>query len=237
MGGAVYGEVDLTDDLLRVLKVAAKFALARGAELPADVRDVLFGKAAGDMGSINATYHDAITQALIDYFEGGGSVTSPRNSFRRATLTAFQDAFDLGYSDGGGELPVDEEATAWLNARTNEEFGNIDGLFEQAKEFRKDKEFDYFSWATSRADGYSSAAMSVYNSAVLMAKKNQMLTWRLGQTESHCSTCSELNGNSHRASWYISRDYIPRKPGASMECNGYNCDCRLETKDGKEVTI
>jgi hypothetical protein len=214
----------LTDDLLRILKVAAEFALKRGAELSAD------------MGAINAAYHDEITQALIAYFEGG-SIAAPKNSFKRATLTAFQDAFDLGYSDGGGELPVDAEANAWLEARTQEEFGNVDALFEQAKELRKDKEFAYFDWVTARADAYSSTAMSVYNSAALMAKKNQMLTWRLGMTETHCSDCSELDGNSHRASWYISHNYIPRKPGSSTACQGFNCDCRLEDSDGNEVTI
>jgi len=225
----------LTDDLLHILKVAAAFALKRGATLPADVLKTLALKAS-DMGSINATYHDEITQALITFFEGG-TIAAPKNSFKRATLTAFQDAFDLGYSDGGGELPVDAEANAWLEARTQEEFGNVDALFEQAKELRKDKEFDYPDWVAARADGYSSTAMSVYNSAALMAKKNQMLKWNLGQTEKHCPTCSDLDGKWHRASWYRSHNYIPREPGAAMTCGGYNCDCRLTDKDDNEVTI
>jgi hypothetical protein len=109
--------------------------------------------------------------------------------------------------------------------------------FAEAKQLRKEKDFDYFTWATGKADGYVSTVLSIYNAAVLLAKKNQMLTWNLGETEKHCDTCLKLDGGSHRASWYIGHDYIPRKPGASMDCKGYNCDCSLTDKDGEEVTI
>ena len=71
----------------------------------------------------------------------------------------------------------------------------------------------------------------------MMGKGKQMLTWRLGNTEVHCSTCASLNGKRHRASWFISHDYIPGKPGAAMDCQGYNCDCALVDDEGIEVTI
>ena len=114
--------------------------------------------------------------------------------------------------------------------------GNIDGLFDTAKELRG-TDFDYFSWASARADGYTSTVLSVFNEGVLMGKGNQMLEWHLGETEEHCDTCAKLDGNAHRASWYRDHDYIPRKPGAAMICNGYNCDCRLTDRNGNEVTL
>lgn len=193
--------------------------------------------AIGDMTSINAEYHDAITDALLSFFERTRNVVGAANAMKRACSTAFNDAGDTGWIDGGADLPRDEEAVNWVNTRVAGEFVNIDSLFEQARELRDEPGFDYFSWITARADAYTSAALSVYNGCVLLAKGNQMLTWHLGNTEVHCDTCFKLDGNSHRASWYISHDYIPRKPGAGMDCHGYNCDCSLTDRDGNEVTL
>lgn len=193
-------------------------------------------KAADDIASINARYHDAITSALVAYLEGG-SIAAPRNKFKREMTQAFGDAFDLGWQDGGETLPFIGEALDWYNARVDSEMVNIDNLFQQAKQLRKDKEFDAFAWATARADGYTNTILSIYNTAAMFAKGKTMLTWHLGQTEKHCSTCSSLNNKRHPAAWYIERNYIPRQPGADMECNGYNCDCYLTDKNGNEVTL
>ncbi len=192
-------------------------------------------KAASDLTSISASYHDAITQALVSFFEGG-SVQSSRNQFRRAAVEALGGAFDVGYADGGGSIPADPDALEWLNARVEQEFGHIGTMYQQAKQIKKDGG-DWFAWVTERADGYTRTAQSVYNAGRMWAMGNKVLTWHLGATEEHCDTCAELNGTNHRASWYIAHDYIPRKPGASMECGGYNCDCSLTDKKGETVTV
>lgn len=193
-------------------------------------------KAAGDINQIMASYHNAISELLITYFEGS-TVTAPRNAFKRAIVESLGAAFDLGWVDGGQEMPVDGDALDWFNARIESEFGFIEVLFEQAKQLRKEADFDFLPWVNARADGYSKTALSLYNAARMFASKNQMLTWELGTTEKHCDTCKSLDGKSHRATWYLARNYIPRTPGASMDCGGYNCDCRLKDKKGNEVTI
>jgi len=194
-------------------------------------------KQAEDISDINATYHDAITDILTDYFENSGAISGPKNDFKKVMVEAFGSASDAGWVDGGQELPLDDDALEWFNARVSAEFGFIDELFQQAKELRKEEDFDYFSWVSQKADGYTAAVMSVYNAALMLAKKNQMLTWNLGGTEKHCDTCKSLDGKRHRASWFINRDYIPRKPGAAMLCGGYYCDCELSTDDGEVITI
>jgi hypothetical protein len=193
-------------------------------------------KAGGDLGAINKAYHDAITAALLTYLEGG-SVTGPRNAFRRAMVEALGAAFDMGFSDGGGELPIEGDTLDWFNARIEQEFGFVGALFEQAKQLRKEEDFDALAWASTHADNYTRTVSALYNSGQMHAQKNKMLTWELGNTEKHCSDCAKLNGQSHKASWYLSRNYIPRQPGASMACGGYFCDCRLKDKNGDEVTI
>jgi hypothetical protein len=187
--------------------------LSRQARIAFDIK--------ADISETNAEYHDEITQALIDYFEGA-SITTSRNAMKRAMIQAFGDAFDAGWIEGGGTLPIDEDAMSWLEDRLNQEAMNIDGLFLQAKELRKlGEEFDYFTWLTARADMYTQSAASVHNAARLLAN----------------NTCQKLNGQRHRASWYIERNYIPGKPGASMDCGGFRCRCFLTDKDGNRVTI
>lgn len=191
---------------------------------------------ADDLSSINNRYNKAIVSALIDYFEGGG-VAASRSEIKQAIIEAFGDAFDTGWVDSGGELPIDDEALSWVEGRINQEFDYVDGLFADAKQLRKNDNFDYFTWSTQRADGYTQTLASIYNAAALIMAGRKMLTWRLGETEKHCDTCLKLDGQRHRSSWFMDHNYVPRQPGAGMDCGGYNCDCRLEDDDGNEVTI
>lgn len=227
-------------NLRESLGQAIEYSKAQGIDIPVDLylRAFKVGaiKAKGSISDSGAEYHNRITEALTTFFEGG-SITAPKNQFKRAVVDAFGSVFNQGWTDGGQDLPVDGEALNWFEARVNQEFGNIDLLFEQAKELRKDDSFDFFSWVTARADSYTSTLSAIYNTAKLFASKNKVLFWRLGNTEKHCDTCLKLDGQSHRASWYIARNYIPRMPLASMECKGFNCDCHLEDKEGNEVTI
>lgn len=225
----------LQDTLMK----AIQYADANGIEIPLELRlrcRCVVVKAVRDVGSITAGYSDTIESALTTYFDGG-SVSSPRNQFKRAAVEALGDAFDTGYSEGGGELPVSGDPLEWLNARIEQEFSHIDSLFEQAKQLRKEEGNDPGLWIAERVDGYTRTVSALYNSGQLWAKKNKMLTWRLGNTEKHCKSCSKLDSKRHKASWYLARNYIPRQPGASMECGGYFCDCHLEDDEGNEVTI
>jgi len=233
----------MSDDLHTSITKAFEYLSTNSIEIPSEllvrarVKGVSF-KAYVDGGveAINARYNNEIIAAMVTYFEGGAA-TAPKNQFLQAMTEAFNGAFDTGWVDGGQELPLDEKVATWLISRMEQERGYINDLFQQIKELRNDKEFDYFTWATNKAGRYTSTVLSVYNAAALMAKKNQILTWHLGNTEKHCDTCLALNGNSHRASWYIDHDYIPRKPGAAMDCGGYHCDCKLKDKSGDEVTL
>ena len=223
---------NLSTEILRSLH----YRRENGLPTPPDVVTRAL-KAAGDITAINAYYHDEITQALIKYLEGG-NVTAARNLFKKSTSNAFNDAFDMGYVDGGAELPTDADANDWLNARKEAEFGFIETVFQSAKELKKEDGFEPFAWASARADGYTATLAAIYNSGRMWAKKNQLLKWNLGATEKHCPTCQKLaEGPTHRASWFLARNYIPRQPGAAMTCGGYNCDCMLTDKNGDEVTL
>lgn len=231
-------------DLRESITQAFAYLDSHGIPVPVDLLmaakakgiNIKAGYIEGGVPEINARYNREIVEAMTSYFEGG-SVTAPRNQFRGAMVEAFNSAMDTGWIDGGQELPLDDDAAAWLANRLSLETGYIDEVFTQIKQLRSEDGFDFYSWVVAKANRYTNTVMSVYNAAAMLAKKNQVLTWELGNTEKHCDTCLSLNGKSHRAAWYVKYDYIPRKPGAAMDCAGYNCDCKLKDKNGDEVTI
>lgn len=190
----------------------------------------------GDLPSINASYHDAITRILTGYYTRG-NVTAPRNEFNRAVNDAFNLAFELGWKDGGGGLPIDEAAQDWLNARIEQEFGYVKMMFTQAKQLRKDKEFDFFAWVTERADGYTRTLKEIYNTARLMAMKDQMVTFDGDDGEESCPDCQRLKGKRHRISWFINNNYVPPF-GAGLECHpGRRCQHGLMNDKGEWLTV
>lgn len=193
-------------------------------------------KAAGDISAINRVYHDAITRELLAYFDGG-PIGSSRNGFKQATITAFSDAFDSGWLDGGAELPVSDDALDWIEARIAEEFGYIEALFEQAKELRRDRDFDYFRWITARADGYTNTLREIYNQARLMVMTNVMVTFTGESGKEPCKDCKRLYGKRHKLSWFIKNDVVP-PAGGGLECSpGGHCKHRLVTDAGEVLTI
>ena len=191
-------------------------------------------RAASGYDGIRNTYWAEIYDAVEGYLTSDKPVTSFKNAMKRAMVEAFGGATDLGYEEVGGEPPLDDDTLAWLNAQVDQESGFIDDLFAKLK---KSDGLDPIDEAFARADGYTKTLDAIYAEAKMRGDKNKILEWELGETEKHCSTCSNLNGQKHKASWYISRNYIPKKPNADMECKGYNCDCRLKDKNGNEVTI
>lgn len=221
------------------LAQAIDFADENDIELPNDIRirarQLGVIKAGDDLPSISAQYHNKITVALVSYFEGE-SIVSSRNSFKRAMVDAFGAAFDLGWVDGGGELPVDENALDWFNARVNAEFGFIDMLFQEAKELRRDKDFDYFAWITARADGYTRTLKEIYNAGRVRAMDDIMVTFDGDDGAESCDTCQKLKGKRHKLSWFVSRNYVPPF-GTGLDCHrGGRCQHYLMDSKGNQIT-
>jgi hypothetical protein len=152
-------------------------------------------------------------------------------------ITAFGDAYDLGWVDGGQDLPVDEEALSWLEARLNQEAGYIDMLFQEAKELRKDKEFDFFAWTTARADGYTNTLKEIYNNARVRAMQDVMVTFAGDDGAESCDTCQKLKGKRRKLSWFIANNYVPPF-GSGLDCHkGGRCQHGLMDDKNNWVTI
>lgn len=186
----------------------------------------------GSYPTIRAVYRSNIAQAMTEYLASDKPSTSYKARFSRAMSDAFLDGFKRGYEETAGSLEdVDPEAYAWLASRQDAELGYIAELFVSLKAARD--EFwrgemdanDLRLLVQQRVDGYAASLDAVYNAGRMWGAKNRLIIWHLGHTKEHCKTCARLNNARHRAKWFIARNYIPRRPGAAMECGGYQCGC------------
>jgi hypothetical protein len=184
---------------------------------------------------IRSDYWAVIYDSVEGYLTGNSPVTGFRNRSATAMSEAFTDAVYEAWYQAGAELPLTDDAASWLSERIGAERLNIEGMFDRLK--KEWEGIDPIAEANARAEGYARTLDALYAEAKMRGMKNQMVTWHLGATEKHCDTCSKLSGKKHRISYLIDNNYIPRKPGAGMECNGFNCDCRITDSNGKEVTI
>jgi hypothetical protein len=192
-------------------------------------------KAAGYAG-IRTVMHGGIFGSVFGYLSGG-SLADARGRMSIVVSEAYIETADAAYQDGGGELPLDPDTAAWAREQLAAQLAYVDELFADLKELRKQGDFDAGAIAIARADGWTRGLDGFFNEAKLRGSNNKMVTWHLGATEKHCKTCASLDGKRHKISWFVDRNYIPRKPGADLECGGYRCDCTLTDDSGNELTI
>jgi len=194
-------------------------------------------KQADDYMPVRNELWSTIYENVYDYLTSDNTVRTYQNAVKQSIVESYSSTGDIAYQDGGGDLPVDEDTSSAITSEMNAQINYVDGLFQTLKQLKKDGEYDANSEATDTADRWSSALDGFYNTIKLSGAGNKMLTWNLGDTENHCGDCSSLDGQRHRASWFLGKGYTPRKPGSNTECGGYHCDCSLTDDDGEEFTI
>lgn len=188
---------------------------------------------------VQAEYQDKLYVLMQDYLQGSSPITAYRNEFDRYVNDAFTFAFIAGWADAGADQLTDE-AQNWLNDRIASEQEFVASLFPQLKALRDDDEIDMddkLAAAQAHAEGYTQTLVGVYANGKMMGEPERVGQWELGATEQHCGTCSDLNGKKHPLSWYLDNGYIPQEAGSStLECGGWNCDCRIiDPKTGEQL--
>ena len=199
----------------------------------------------GEYAGIRNEYRSTLYAEIAGYLSGSGTVAKYKNAVRRAVNAAFNDASDMGYVDGGGSLPSDPATNEWLNNRVAAEFANVDTLFTQLAELRKDPEFqksETMEIAETRSDGYSVTLDGIYNESKVRGAGNKNVMLTFGGEDGHtkgfpCRTCRKLKGQRHRANWWIKRGYIPYPGNENFECRTYQCKHFLYTDDGSLFTL
>lgn len=191
----------------------------------------------GDFTTSQVAYNDAVYTIVRDYLDGSDRATSYKTAFKRNMVEAFASAVENGVLDGGGELPLESDEDALLTNAQSSELGNIDSLFESLKTLRDAGTVDIENEAQARADGYTSTMVGLYNQAVLMAMKNKMVTFEGDDGVNSCDSCQWLQGQRHRASWFIDNGYVPPR-GENIDCSpGGKCEHKLVDDEGNQVTV
>lgn len=187
-----------------------------------------------EMDVIRSTFEEALFDAFIGY-ASGGAVTKWRNAAGRAVLEAHSDAFYRGYEEAGAE-ETEPDDDRWLTGRQREQVEFLAGVFAWIKE-QRDAETITEDAIRARVEQWAQGLDATYSEGKLRGDKSQVLIWHLGETEDHCATCARLDGQRHKARWYLDRDFLPGKAGAAMNCGGYRCGCYLTNKAGETVTL
>ncbi len=186
-------------------------------------------------------YYRIFNGGLYEFLIGNRDASTLRSDLKAAAKEYLRRAFVTGYletSDAEDETEIEADDLAWIKARITEEYGYISQLVKdmQRTDVSGLTRQEIRAIAEPRAEGYRSTLHAIYNEGRLRGAKNQLLTWHYGDTQ-HCDTCLKLNGKKHRAQWYLDRNYIPGRPGADMDCGGYQCQCYLTDKKGKRYTL
>lgn len=203
---------------------------------------VLAELSVGDYAPIRSAYKMEIAGAVMEYLlTDKAKITKFRNAFKRAITDNFQAAFYQGYTDGGGDpkeaAPEDE---AWLTAKINAEFGHVDMLFQQLKEFKADPDTqvsDYQAEAEKRAEGYARTLDGVYSEGKVRGSKDIMLTFGGNDGEESCKTCQRLQGQTHKKSWWVRRGLVPTRGNMNYDCGVFNCQHFLYDNKGNIYTV
>jgi len=188
-----------------------------------------------DYDNVRADLVGRLKDAFLTFVSSRRGQAS-RNAARKAIAEDVPAAFYAGYADAGGEDTEDDDER-WLTAEQARQLDFLVDAF-QALADDRDNETAKESAIDDRIEIWAATLDAIYAQGKLRGAANKMLTWQLGQTEKHCSTCSKLDGQRHGAKWWLAHDYIPREPGSdTLECGGWNCDCRLEYDNGDEFTV
>ena len=204
------------------IRLAAQIPIIHAAKAEASIDDMLSG------------YTEDL-RGLIQELLRGGHRTS-KADFRRQMKGQIRDyareGFRIAWEEGGGdvdEAKPDELAKIddWKNEQQNHVNDFSDWLM------AKDSDLDA---VPDRVTLWANAYESLLNDVKTTAMGDPMGKWVYGDTE-HCDTCLELNGQTHRLSWFKDRNYFPRTPGAELDCGGYRCQCTIISPKTGEVLL
>jgi hypothetical protein len=201
------------------------------------VLELTLGEYSAIRGDMWAKIYDAVWQ----YLTTGGNVTEFKQPSKQAIATTYVTTGDLAWLDGGGSLPLDEDAAGLVASSQSAELGFIDQtatrlqLLKKDEEAKQDWEATYTREAFAVADGYASTLDALYANIKVMAAGSKMLTFTGTDGVHTCKDCARYQGKRHKASWWVSHNAIP--PNRSFECGGYKCEHILVDDNGNLFTI
>lgn len=212
---------------LAALLDAAEQMLARGAQKAV----------VGAVREYETRLTEFVRRGLSGFYSQKEFATRHTVLINELALTAFYEGMKAGGIDAPEEEITDEESASvdeWLNEQISHiaEFALAISDAAKAKGEEKQPAQDAID---DRVRLWVRAMETLQALGQAAAQKNMMVTWRYGDTE-HCERCNWLDGKRRRWKWFTDNGYIPQEPGSdTLDCHGYNCQCKLVDDKGKQV--
>lgn len=191
------------------------------------------------LNEIEAEYRERVQGTMQDYMDSDRTVVSFRNEMRRLGNDSYLLAAVAGWVDGGGDGPMPDSLTEYVNQQVEVQFVFINDVFAKLKELRKSGTQDeQAAYIEGRADGYTASIQGIYDYARVTAAADILLTFDGpdGSADAICQktggTCVKLKGQTHKASWWIEQGLIPYKGNPNFDCGAWKCRHQLFDKDG-----
>lgn len=203
-----------------------------------EMRAVLL--ALGNYQIIRNTYYGEIARAVQDYLNApvNARVTRYRNIAKRACRTAFIEASQQGFIDGGGTLPYGSDFAEYISARISAEQGYLDATFAQLRMLKLSGEPYNIGEQSSRiAENYAKTLDQIYNEAKARGADRTFLTFGGSDGKESCGTCHSLKGKRRQARWWVSHGLIPGQGNRNFDCGGFHCQHFLYDDRGFLFTI
>lgn len=180
-----------------------------------------------------AEYDNLLTALIRKAFRGDMTVGEMSTEHRAMLRNLAPGCYYEGMAQGGVEQSeADETDQQTIADWITEQSGYTRDFAKAAIQAGKDKEAQ--AQVLARADLWLAALMALGNLGRANAQANTMGTWKYDGGE-HCATCEKLDGQRHRLKWFVARNYIPRNPGAALDCGGFNCKCQVLDDKGKQL--
>ncbi len=149
---------------------------------------------------------------------------------------AYTQSAKEAWIDGGGELPLSQEAKDYVRQYTQEQLSYMNDMFAKMRELKKSGQFiDIPKLSMEKADLWSRSVDIVYNNVKIMNAGNVMLTFDGDDGFESCDDCTFYKGKRHKASWWIKRNAIP--PARHFSCKGFKCAHFLRDDKGRIFTL
>lgn len=178
-----------------------------------------------DIGRVTRRFHADLRGLVTLGFISDSSILA---DMRRLVKNAVEDAYLEVLKDNGippEEMDIEDAQNIDQLNLTQQDY--VTAFVRAIREAKGDRAAQR-DILNNRVDLWTASIAAIGDIALASIKRNEMVTWHLGATEEHCTTCAKLDGQTHRRKWFSDRDYYPRKPGAAMDCGGWRCLCTLE---------
>lgn len=200
--------------------------------------DILQELSLGEYSAIRQEYWARIFDAVFTYLTTSQNINAVKLPMRAAIGTAYPATADMAWIDGGGELPLDEDALSVASAAESAELGYVEELANNLRMLKKDESFnsnEAAAVAERHAEGYARSLDRLYNSIKVLAAGSKMLTFVGDDGTESCTDCQKYKGKRHKAKWWVANDAVP--PNRNFECGGWQCLHVLADDSGRVYTL